>query len=136
MHRPSPLRGHCTHQVLTSETLRPCLSSVVCPQQATPTALAYTYAFMISIYIYRESARSRLFEPNSPKTGFWYTLHMGVCKIPPELAAKYIPPNRLGRGCGPWVQVLGQEPVMEKGAYLKSRGLCMSYARNWAGKVK
>ena len=28
---------------------------------------------------------------------------MEVYKIPPELAAKYIPPNRLGQGCGPWV---------------------------------
>jgi hypothetical protein len=43
-------------------------------------------------------------------------------EIPPEFAAKYIPPNRMGRGCGPWVQVLGQEPVMEQGAYLKFRG--------------
>ena len=47
---------------------------------------------------------------------------MGVYEIPPELAAKYIPPNRLGRGCGPWVQVLGQEPVVGQGAYFKSRG--------------
>lgn len=50
------------------------------------------------------------------------TLHMEVYKIPPELAAKYIPPNRLGQGCGPWVQVLGQEPVVGQGAYFKSRG--------------
>ena len=47
---------------------------------------------------------------------------MEVYKIPPELAAKYIPPNRLGQGCGPWVQVLGQEPVVGQGAYFKSRG--------------
>ena len=47
---------------------------------------------------------------------------MEVYKIPPELAAKYIPPNRLGQGCGPWVQVLGQEPVVGQGAYFKFRG--------------
>jgi hypothetical protein len=51
---------------------------------------------------------------------------MGVYEIPPELAAKYIPPNRLGRGCGPWVQVLGQEPVVGQGAYFKSRGYRIS----------
>ena len=53
------------------------------------------------------------------KLGFG-TLHMEVYEIPPELAAKYIPPNRLGQGCGPWVQVLGQDPVVGQGAYLKS----------------
>ena len=35
---------------------------------------------------------------------------MEVYEFPPELAAKYIPPNRLGQGCGPWVQVLGAGP--------------------------
>ena len=55
------------------------------------------------------------------KLGFG-TLHMEVYEIPPELAAKYIPPNRLGQGCGPWVQVLGQDPIVGQGAYLKSRG--------------
>jgi hypothetical protein len=53
---------------------------------------------------------------------------MGVYEIPPELAAKYIPPNRLGQGCGPWVQVLGQEPVMRQGAYFKSGGTLMLLA--------
>jgi hypothetical protein len=34
---------------------------------------------------------------------------MGVYEVPPELAAKYIPPNHLARGCDPWKQVLGNE---------------------------
>ena len=50
---------------------------------------------------------------------------MEVYEIPPELAAKCIPPNRLGQGCGPWVQVLGQEPVVGQGAYFKFRGYGM-----------
>jgi hypothetical protein len=59
----------------------------------------------------------------TPKKLGFGTLHMGaVYEIPPELAAKYIPPNRLDRGCGPWVKALGQEPVTKQGAYLKPRG--------------
>ena len=54
---------------------------------------------------------------------------MEVYEIPPELAAKYIPPNRLGQGCGPWVQVLGQDPVVGQDAYFKFRGYQSAWAR-------